>query len=397
MKIILILVLVSLLLVSTYSNANAQSSGKYSGKIILNAIPTGINAGENVKFSGQLLTKDGKLVIKQATVLIKDDVSAGSDTLILKLTTDSKGKFSGTWKAKIRSSGAYDFFAVYEGSSKISRTAAYWPSVDVTTKSSSISSTQGSYASSSNSGSSNKQYTETYQVYADTLPSWAKYAGNVMYESTKAWEDANPGLKFYQASSLNTANIHIAWVKEFGVEHVGYTLGQQYVEVGLGDSNCKGKWQPYSGHHVADIMKHELGHVLGVQHSADPNDIMYPIALNREYGLVQEEYTLNAGYAQFVPFCTIKDVTSYFYSVKSDNKQQGFDVYVVSSQNEMDKWSNGKEFSYYSANGCMKEGMISFSNTCKNIGKGSGLLIIMDQDGQKNVLTKITVQQQEVS
>ncbi|MCE9653281.1 MAG: matrixin family metalloprotease [Nitrosarchaeum sp.] len=402
MRIILIIALVSLFLISTYSSVSAQSSGMYYSKIILDSIPTGINAGDNVKFSGQLVTKDGRYVITRATVIIKDEPSVSSGTQILKLTTDSNGKFSGIWKAQIRSGGAYHFYAVYDGVSKITSAKAGWPSVVVTAKSSYSINTQSSYSSSSNSGSSSNsvtptKYTKTYQVYADALPTWAYYAGNVMYESTRAWEDVNSGLKFYKAPSLNVADVHIAWVKEFGVEHVGYTLGKQYVEVGLGDSECHGKWQPYSGHHVADIMKHELGHVLGFQHSNDRNSIMYPIALNREYGLVQEEYTLNAGYAQFVPFCTIKDVTSYYYSVKSDNNRQGFDVYVVPSPDEMNKWSKTGKFSHYVDSSCYREGMLSFSNTCKNIGKGSGLLIVMNDDGPKNVLTKITVKQQEMS
>ncbi|MDE0526733.1 MAG: hypothetical protein OXI27_09110 [Thaumarchaeota archaeon] len=41
--------------------------------------------------------------------------------------------------------------------------------------------------------------TELY-VYVDDLPDWASYASNVMYESTKYWEERVPGLEFYEVN-----------------------------------------------------------------------------------------------------------------------------------------------------------------------------------------------------
>ena len=239
-------------------------------------------------------------------------------------------------------------------------------------------------------------FAEEYYVYVDKLPSWANYAGNVMYESTKAWEDANPGLKFYQASSQTSADFIVKWTRDFGQEHVGYAYGTQFIEVGLGDSGCGGKWEPYSSSHVAEIMKHEIGHILGLGHSDDPNDIMYPIALNLEYGLVEEQFTLTGGYAQFVSLCTIKDVTSYDYNVKSSDPNVGFDVYFVPSVDEFYKWSDGKEFQYYSDKKCFGEGYISYGGTCTGVSGKGGLLIILDNN-YSGTLTTITVQQEEHS
>lgn len=130
----------------------------------------------------------------------------------------------------------------------------------------------------------------TYIIYVEPLPEWATYSGNAVYDATTAWKDANPHLNFYKADSPEEANLRIQWVKEFGVEHVGYAYGKQFIEVGLGDSNCGGQWQPYSADHVGWIMKHEIGHVLGFEHSSDETSIMYPIAPRAEYGKVSKQF-----------------------------------------------------------------------------------------------------------
>jgi len=237
---------------------------------------------------------------------------------------------------------------------------------------------------------------DTYYVYVDDLPSWADNAGNAAFTATEFWMDNNDWLNFYKASSPATADIHIQWVKEFGTETVGHVIDKWFVEVGLGDSVCYEHWQPFSANYVNYITTHEIGHVLGLQHTDDPDSIMYPIANNLEYGVVEQEFTLTDNYAQFVGLCTIKDVTTLNYWVSSDDPTYGFDVYVVPSIDSLDDWGDGKSFKYYSNEGCFEKNFISFGGTCTGVSQGSGLLIIMNSE-LTNPLTKLTVEMQELT
>lgn len=233
-------------------------------------------------------------------------------------------------------------------------------------------------------------------VYIDDLPEWASYAGDVMYKATQYWEERLPGTMFYQVDDQAQADFMVSWVKEFGGEHVGFALGTQFIEVGLGDSYCSadGRWSPYSSRHVTEIMAHEIGHVLGYGHSDDPSDIMYPIALNKEYGLIEREISTTSGYGHFEPFCTVKDVSSFAYHVSIDDPTYGFDVYVVPDGSALDKWAEGEAFEYYADSACFGENYLSYGGTCSGVSRNAGLLIL-SPDLLTEPLTSIRVQFQE--
>jgi len=235
-------------------------------------------------------------------------------------------------------------------------------------------------------------FAQDVYIQIDELPDWADYALDVMYLSTEAWKEANEDLQFYKVDS--GADFKIQWVREFGGEHVGYAYGSQFIEVGLGDSNCGNQWNPYSEGYISHIMAHEIGHVFGHEHDNDPNSLMYPVALNLEYGVVEEEYRLTEGYGQFVGFCTIKDLTSYEFNISTTDETYGFDYYIVPSYDEFVKWSEGKTFQHYSNNDCFGEGWLSISGTCKGVSSGSGIMILMDSELTSPLVT-ITVKQLE--
>jgi len=235
----------------------------------------------------------------------------------------------------------------------------------------------------------------TFRVYVDPLPEWAGFASGVMSESTEYWKKVNPKLQFYKADDFSNANLHVKWVKDFGQQHVGYAKGSTFIEVGLGDSGCNGVWNPYSAKHTAKIMTHEIGHILGLGHSNNQNNIMYPYMQDREYGVVSHEFTLSERYAQFVSLCTTKSVTAFNYHVSADDPTFGFDVYVTPSSDSLTKWVDGKAFEYYTGEGCFAEGYISFGGSCQGVSGSGGLLIIMDKE-LTNDLTKVTVSTEEI-
>ena len=95
-------------------------------------------------------------------------------------------------------------------------------------------------------------------------------------------------------------------------------------------------------------------------------------------------------YAQFIPICTTKENTSYEYSISINDQNSWFDVYFVHSQEQFQNYLNSDTFHYYLQDGCSTQNHQSFSGTCNNVGKDSGLMIIIP-DNLDQSLTKIRV------
>ena len=93
-------------------------------------LPNRVDEGTTLEFSGQL-TAEG-LPLAGKTIYIKDDVDFGTDTNLGSVITDQNGEFSATWDAVPRSSGAYDFYAVFEGDLEVNRVRSATYSVYVT-------------------------------------------------------------------------------------------------------------------------------------------------------------------------------------------------------------------------------------------------------------------------
>ncbi len=234
-------------------------------------------------------------------------------------------------------------------------------------------------------------HAEAYNVYVQPLPEWADYASDVMRESTRSWEDARPGLGFILVDDPLDADFSVQWVKEFGVEHVGYAYGHRFIEVGLGDSNCHDSWQPFSTGYIGRIMRHEIGHILGLDHTDDIDNIMYPIAQSKEYGTVTREVTLTNNYAYFMSACTTRDVTTFEYRVSTDDPEHGFDVYFTPSIDSLDEWGRGEQFAHYSGKSCYGRDLLEHSGTCEGVAGGSGVLVILG-DKVTNPLTQVTIE-----
>ena len=129
-------------------------------------------------------------------------------------------------------------------------------------------------------------YIIKYKIYINEQPQGLPLDHtSTLQNSFEFWEkvvlktnNQDAKIIFELTNTKADANVWITWVvRNIGEGVLGHAhLGKGVVEVALGDYNCDGSFQLYDVKSVEKIMTHELGHSIGLPHTNDRENIMYP-------------------------------------------------------------------------------------------------------------------------
>lgn len=102
---------------------------------------------------------------------------------------------------------------------------------------------------------------------------WEKYTNLIANDGKKV------DIRFNTTGIQGEANIWITWVvRNMGEGVLGHaTLGKGVIEVAIGGYGCDGSFQLLDVDTVEYVMTHELGHSIGLNHSTNPDNIMYNV------------------------------------------------------------------------------------------------------------------------
>ena len=229
--------------------------------------------------------------------------------------------------------------------------------------------------------SESNQVINKYSVYVHLLSEWQSDSKNIIFDVTNSW------YKLEKDENIN--HVFDAESKEYNSNQLQEINDKTFVELKHEFSDCQEEWQPMLYRKAIDTVRHEIEYVQGKQLSKNPDISVYPDIDNLNYDNSEQQSKIKNGYAHFFPICTTKEMTSYDFSIKTDNKDLGFDVYFVSSSIQLENFENS-EFNSYTELGCYGKNKQSFSGTCKNVKKDSGLLVIFPDD-LKQLTTKVTI------
>ncbi|HJJ23415.1 MAG TPA: matrixin family metalloprotease, partial [Nitrosopumilus sp.] len=229
-----------------------------------------------------------------------------------------------------------------------------------------------------------------YLVYIEPTPKWSKETSSEVDKALEYWKEV-AGVQFEIVNAPSFGIISIGWEKELRNGYDGYVLGQTNVSIGLGSSDCDSNWRPYSSESVKNILIHELGHTVGLDHAVDKSNIMYPMIHDAKFAPVEQTFTIPQDSSIFIKGCSFSADPSYKYQVEVKDSKK-VDIFFVPSIEEKYKVDSGKSFSYYSDINCLGLDKSSKMGICK-VADSGGMLII-NSDNQSIVSLKVHLEEQ---
>jgi len=229
-----------------------------------------------------------------------------------------------------------------------------------------------------------------YSIYVEKTPNLYADMTSQVYDALKYWENiANVKFELVNAPSADT--ISIQWEKELKNGFDGYVIGQTDVSIALGSSNCDDVWRAYSSDSITNILIHELGHTLGLEHAISKSNIMYPMIEDAKFAAIDETISIPQGGSAFIKGCSFSADPTYNYQIQVKDSKKA-DIFFIPSIDEKYKVDEGKKFNYYSDINCIGLDKSAKSGACK-VADSAGMLII-NPDVNNSILVNINLEEQ---
>jgi hypothetical protein len=108
---------------------------------------------------------------------------------------------------------------------------------------------------------------------------------DVIRAAFREWEEAVP-VKFDASGDSASAEVQVFWKVQFDMDRTGQTDlswdGEGHIQAGVVTlATFDPEGQPMGVEEVRIVALHEIGHLIGLDHSTDSGDVMFPVASAR--------------------------------------------------------------------------------------------------------------------